>query len=337
MAVKAKNDEMSALHGFKVCDEAARTDIESLKSNKAETTHKHTAGDINGGTIPVQYGGTGRSVHAEHSVLVAGTSDQTFINNVQAQKGAFYAKSNVENPLFGTLPADMGGTGNTSLQATRNAMGLGNTTGALPIANGGTGATTAANALGMLGASPVGHGHNRIESSNCSIELGEGVVKGEGTINVEADTILINGREYNKNQIMWEGALYFNADQIHEFINDQTVNAQPNGIVLVFSYYIPDAAESMRVQDDGWSTHFVPKSVTVKDNGENIGGAHTFLMVFNDLQNIYFGMKQLYINNHQISGHLWNDTAVRSSGSLNNGSGITFDNDRFVLRYVIGV
>lgn len=43
--------------------------------------------------------------------------------------------------LSGTLAAGHGGTGQTSLQATRNAMGLGNTTGALPIANGGTGQT----------------------------------------------------------------------------------------------------------------------------------------------------------------------------------------------------
>ena len=50
------------------------------------------------------------------------------------------------------LPAANGGTGQTSLQATRNAMGLGNTTGALPIANGGTGKTTAADARAALGA-----------------------------------------------------------------------------------------------------------------------------------------------------------------------------------------
>lgn len=51
-----------------------------------------------------------------------------------------------------TLPAANGGTGQTSLQATRNAMGLGNTLNALPIANGGTGTTTAAgirNAIGL--------------------------------------------------------------------------------------------------------------------------------------------------------------------------------------------
>ena len=51
----------------------------------------------------------------------------------------------------GTLSAARGGTGQTTLQATRNAMGLGNTTGALPIARGGTGATTAANARSNLG------------------------------------------------------------------------------------------------------------------------------------------------------------------------------------------
>ena len=52
----------------------------------------------------------------------------------------------------GTLSAARGGTGNTSLQATRNAMGLGNTTGALPVANGGTGATTKTAAFANIGA-----------------------------------------------------------------------------------------------------------------------------------------------------------------------------------------
>lgn len=53
----------------------------------------------------------------------------------------------------GTLPVVRGGTGQTSLQATRNAMGLGNTTGALPVANGGTGANNAAGARTNLGIS----------------------------------------------------------------------------------------------------------------------------------------------------------------------------------------
>ena len=59
----------------------------------------------------------------------------------------------------GVLPVSSGGTGQTSLQATRNAMGLGNTTGALPISNGGTGATSAAQAAANLG------GHNLAKQS----------------------------------------------------------------------------------------------------------------------------------------------------------------------------
>ena len=66
--------------------------------------------------------------------------------------------------MSSALGVAYGGTGQTTLAAARNAMGLGNTTGALPIANGGTGATTVAaarNALGLgntSGAVPVANG-----------------------------------------------------------------------------------------------------------------------------------------------------------------------------------
>lgn len=66
--------------------------------------------------------------------------------------------------MSSALGVAYGGTGQTTLAAARNAMGLGNTTGALPVANGGTGATTVAaarNALGLgntSGAVPVANG-----------------------------------------------------------------------------------------------------------------------------------------------------------------------------------
>lgn len=65
--------------------------------------------------------------------------------------GAAYATAVNGALTFGTLPAAQGGTGNTSLQATRNAMGLGNTTGALPVANGGTGATSLTSGYAIIG------------------------------------------------------------------------------------------------------------------------------------------------------------------------------------------
>lgn len=51
----------------------------------------------------------------------------------------------------GVIAPAQGGTGQTSMQAARNAMGLGNTLNALPIANGGTGASTVADARNNLG------------------------------------------------------------------------------------------------------------------------------------------------------------------------------------------
>lgn len=52
----------------------------------------------------------------------------------------------------GALPIENGGTGATTVEAARNVLGLGNTSGALPIANGGTGATNASDARSNLGA-----------------------------------------------------------------------------------------------------------------------------------------------------------------------------------------
>lgn len=51
-----------------------------------------------------------------------------------------------------TVTVAQGGTGATTVAAARNALGLGNTAGAVPVANGGTGATNAATARTNLGA-----------------------------------------------------------------------------------------------------------------------------------------------------------------------------------------
>jgi hypothetical protein len=55
------------------------------------------------------------------------------------------------NGLYGTVPVASGGTGGTTVAEARKNLGLGDTSGALPIANGGTGATSATAARKALG------------------------------------------------------------------------------------------------------------------------------------------------------------------------------------------
>lgn len=58
----------------------------------------------------------------------------------------------------GVVPVLSGGTGVTSYASLRNALGLGETTGALPVAQGGTNATTASQARSNLGITPANIG-----------------------------------------------------------------------------------------------------------------------------------------------------------------------------------
>ena len=99
----------------------------------------------------------------------------------------------------------------------------------------------------------------------------------------------------------------------------EAVSQQQSGIVLVFSRYISNAAV-----DYYYSCHFFPKQILTVVSSAGV----TYMMTTSKMEAV--SAKYLKISDTSITGAAEND----DSGTAN---GVTFNNDRFALRYVIGV
>lgn len=121
-------------------------------------------------------------------------------------------------------------------------------------------------------------------------------------------------------KILWgedaASGMYMTAD--HEITLKEAISMQRNGIVLVFCTY-DDTGDI----NYNWQSFFVPKRLVALTTSE-----HTFLLSTGKFT--YTGTKYLYINDTTIIGHADNNL----TGSNN---GITYANNKFVLRYVIGI
>ena len=118
--------------------------------------------------------------------------------------------------------------------------------------------------------------------------------------------------------ILWSGGLHMEENQIVTL--SEKVSKQRNGIVLVFSEYLEGA-----VSDTSFTCHFIPKEIVSLKSG----CGHIFVLSSSNLETV--GIKHLYINDNSISGN--NDNIETGTAS----SGITYSNNKFVMRYVIGI
>ena len=123
-------------------------------------------------------------------------------------------------------------------------------------------------------------------------------------------------------KILWTGSSLLNASQSITF--SEKLNEQQTGVVLVFSRYIGTSAV-----DYFYSCHFVPKMlITAATNAGQTAAGVTVMMATHQFEAI--SAKYLRITDTGITG----DAGNIATGTLN---GITYNNDRFALRYVIGV
>lgn len=117
------------------------------------------------------------------------------------------------------------------------------------------------------------------------------------------------------NTVLWTGAYYMKEDQTATFTNNQTISKQPNGIVLVWSYY-----SGGKPKDSDFTYQFIPKYHATAFNG---CGVYT--------SNATCGLcKYVLVYNDKIVGHTLNS----GTGTRNN---LTYNNNNWVLRAVIGV
>lgn len=151
-------------------------------------------------------------------------------------------------------------------------------------------------------------------------EIGRTLIYGNNVDIISNNPVTVNGQVIGGTgtKVLWEGASHMNTNQSASL--SENISDQSNGIVLVFSLYRNGAEEDVSI-----NSFFVSK----KEVELLPGAPHTFMMNVNAGFSI-MGAKYLYISDNIITGHEGNTTAASNSG-------ITFDNSKYVLRYVIGV
>ena len=136
------------------------------------------------------------------------------------------------------------------------------------------------------------------------------------TLNLMQDNIEDAIDELKTQKILWSGGSYMNNTQTINL--SETVSSQNNGIVLIWSAYSGSAA-----QNSNFVFNYIPKKAV-----ELVGGSGVFQSMGGDEGIVAY--KYVYVRNDRIVGHA-NNSGTHTSG------GITYNNSRFVLRYVIGV
>jgi uncharacterized repeat protein (TIGR02543 family) len=138
-------------------------------------------------------------------------------------------------------------------------------------------------------------------------------IRSKGAIAITSSTAGLSARQYGVNKVLWSGGYYMT--ETHTATLSEAISAQPNGIVLVWSYYANGA-----IQKSHYVHFFVPK----KHVETYPGTGSVFRMYRHGI--LVPCSKYLYINNTTITGHSANATSTSSLASI-----------EFVLTEVYGV
>lgn len=127
--------------------------------------------------------------------------------------------------------------------------------------------------------------------------------------------LFLNGEGLFEQKILWEGVFYMR--DIHTITLSKNVSDTKHGIVLVWSDYNGSASDS------NFFTYYIPKEMVALHNGAG------YFMSMGGTEGI-IAYKYVYVGNKSITGHA-NNSGTHSQG------GLTYNNSRAVLRYVIEI
>lgn len=155
-----------------------------------------------------------------------------------------------------------------------------------------------------------------------TFEAGENDFQVNGDLYI-ADTdrenaINVKDELFNNQKILWQGSHYMTASETATLL--ENVSAQKNGIILVWSAF--DTPNNTPYNYE-WKFTTVPKFWVSMHEGTGV------METFTTGGFGYVGAKYVYIYNDRIVGN-------NSNSIADTDSGIVFQNNRWVLRYVIG-
>lgn len=141
-------------------------------------------------------------------------------------------------------------------------------------------------------------------------------------VKITSRTAGLSGRSYGVNKVLWSGAYYM--QESHSISLSEAVSAQPNGIVLAWSFY---SVSEGSAKDYDWNYFFIPKEHVITESGTGVD----MLLTAGTATGATLRRKYVYVSDTKITGYAGNNA---SSYSIH---GTTVDNRTFVLRKVIGV
>ena len=143
-------------------------------------------------------------------------------------------------------------------------------------------------------------------------------IRSKGGVYITSPNANLSYRGYGVNKIIGTGPKYMTAD--HTVTLTEAVSAQPNGIVLCWSQYTDGSTVN-----SNFVYHFIPKQHITSFPGAGIDVA-----LFNSAWT-KAADKYVYVSDTTIKGHANN--GLTGTGT----NGVTYANNFWVLRYVIGV